>query len=257
MPQPGNCPIDAVQENPNGRRVARPIVGMVIGTHCMGLRRSLRQLAQGPIGPLALFRNAVHRRSRNRVLAGPFQGMHYIHRSYGGALLPKILGCYERELYPVIEQVVRCNHDLLLDIGAAEGYFAVGLARRQQSPVVAFETDPKARELARRFAARNGVAERVDFLGTCTPSVLQTILTAADRPFILCDVEGHEATLLNPKAVPSLLKSSILVEMHEFARPGLTAEFFRRFESTHRIEVIRQEERTAEDFPYDDSWTRL
>ena len=39
---------------------------------------------------------------------------------------------------------------------------------------------------------------------------------------VVCDVEGYEEYLLDPAIVPSLSNATILVEMHDFVRPGVT-----------------------------------
>ena len=79
------------------------------------------------------------KRTNRVVQAGPFQGMRYIGRAFGSVYFPKLLGIYEREIYPYIDRVIPEGHDLLVDIGVAEGYFAVGLALKQPAPVVGFE----------------------------------------------------------------------------------------------------------------------
>ena len=61
--------------------------------------------------------------------------------------IPKLLGVYERELNPYIEQACALNFPLIVDVGAAEGYYAVGMALRNPSArVIAFEMDARARE---------------------------------------------------------------------------------------------------------------
>ena len=62
------------------------------------------------------------------VLNGPFRGMKYLSRAYCSAVLPKLLGTYECELIPAIDRLARSDADRIVDIGAAEGYYAVGLA---------------------------------------------------------------------------------------------------------------------------------
>jgi hypothetical protein len=47
---------------------------------------------------------------------------------------PKFLGTYERELYSVIERAIELAPRYVLNIGCAEGFYAVGLALRLQMP---------------------------------------------------------------------------------------------------------------------------
>src|SRR5262245_41340678 len=65
------------------------------------------------------------------VQRGPFAGMVYPdHAAVGSTLYPKLLGSYERELHQTVDDIVRLGYDTVVDIGAAEGYYAVGLAMK-------------------------------------------------------------------------------------------------------------------------------
>ena len=76
------------------------------------------------------------------VAGGPFQGLRYIRESVGSAWAPKMLGTYEKELWPVVDVLIRRRPRWIVDVGAAEGYYAVGLAMRLgAAQVVAFEAD--------------------------------------------------------------------------------------------------------------------
>lgn len=194
------------------------------------------------------------RRTKRMVRQGPFKGMRYIRRSYGSVYFPKLLGIYEREIYPYLDRVIPRGHDVMVDIGVAEGYFAVGLAMRQPAPVVGFESNPDAARAANDMAELNGVRDRVEIKGLCTPSILQSTLEPAASPFLMCDVDGYETELLSAISVPALKKTTMLVEIHEFARPGVTAELFRRFGGTHAMEVVWQTPRSADDYPFRDGW---
>ena len=66
------------------------------------------------------------------------------------------LGIYERELYPTVEEAIAAKYPLIVDIGAAEGYYAVGMAMRSpQSQVIAYEMDPRGQALLRDMIAIN------------------------------------------------------------------------------------------------------
>ena len=68
------------------------------------------------------------------VQQGPFRGLQYIDNSVGSTLPPKLMGTYERELIWVIDEMISTEPDIIIDIGAAEGYYAVGLAMLYQMP---------------------------------------------------------------------------------------------------------------------------
>ena len=92
--------------------------------------------------PLAYLQRLVAKRTRGRVQAGPFTGqiIAYCDPKYG-MRTPKLLDLYERELHPVVETICRHAPTLILNIGAGDGYYAIGFARRlPASKIIAFES---------------------------------------------------------------------------------------------------------------------
>jgi hypothetical protein len=200
----------------------------------------------------------VVRRTRMRVMRGPFAGMQYIDRAIGSAYMPKLLGSYERELNHCVEAICAREPQLIVDIGTAEGYYAVGLAlRNPQARVIGFEMEAAGREAVAALAAVNGAAGQVEMRGRCEPRDLADALGDAAEPVVVCDVEGHEAVLLDPAAVPALRRAAILVEVHEFECQGITALLQTRFGATHDIEHIWQQQRTRRDYPFTTLGTAL
>ncbi|MCS7063959.1 MAG: hypothetical protein NZM04_07975, partial [Methylacidiphilales bacterium] len=67
--------------------------------------------------------------SGNRVRHGPFAGMVYENDTFCcSAIAPKLLGSYEREIQPWIESLLLDRWEGVVDVGCAEGYYAVGFA---------------------------------------------------------------------------------------------------------------------------------
>jgi hypothetical protein len=186
----------------------------------------------------------------SQILHGPFAGMRYDARAYCSAILPKFLGTYELEIAPAIEAVAAGDCDAIVDIGAAEGYYAVGLALRVPAArLVAFEMYPPARALLGRLARRNGVAERVAIRGECTIEALAEALDGAERPAVVCDCEGAEDVLLDPGRVPALRRAIVLVESHEGMVAGVNDRLRDRFEASHDVTLIPSRPRTVADLP--------
>jgi len=171
--------------------------------------------------------------------------------------IPKLLGIYERELNPYIEQACALNVPLIVDIGAAEGYYAVGMAfRNPQAHVIAFEMQATERSALAEVARLNAITGRLEIRGKCEPEDLERVLADTPRPLVICDAEGYEAMLIDPGAVPSLQRASILVELHEFVEKGISEKIRKRFLTNHKITHIWQQERTPADFPFEDFYTR-
>lgn len=185
-----------------------------------------------------------------RVLAGPFQGMKYVRSSCGSALLPKLLGTYENELHPAIELLCRLDTDVIVDVGAAEGYYVVGMARRVPGArVIGFETNRVGRVLTRRLARVNGVSARVSTRGFCAHAGLREALEGAREPVVICDIEGAELELLDPREVPALRRCKLLVELHEGGQPTERGELYGRFGESHTISFLPLAPRSNADLP--------
>jgi hypothetical protein len=198
------------------------------------LEAQLRQLAKWRSIVLA---NTALARTGGTIPAGPFQDMLYATEASEGGRAPRLLGAYEASLHPIIETVIVRGYPQVLDIGCAEGYYAVGLARRIPGSVVhARDSDPRARALCEELAAANGVATQVRVGPEITHADLA--LCAAARTFVLCDIEGGEGALLDPAAAPALAEADLLVEVHEGMRPGLLAALTARFAPSHRVTRI-------------------
>ena len=59
------------------------------------------------------------------VMQGPLAGMDFLAQSAEGCHIAKLLGCYEQPLQPFIEQAITNAYPTILNIGCAEGYYAV------------------------------------------------------------------------------------------------------------------------------------
>lgn len=223
-----------------------------------GVVAVLRRYVPARYRPIGYLTGLVRQRTGDLVRRGPFAGMRYPDRASNSAYLPKLLGIYERELNGVVEEVCALSPDLIIDVGAAEGYYAVGLARRNPGArVIAFETTRPGRSALERNVRMNEVSSRVRVSGQCQIAELRDALGEGTRAFVVCDVEGDERKLLDPAVVLGLRDAWVLAEMHEFVQPGVTEELRRRFRATHRVEEIRQQPRSGKEFPYRTIWTAL
>ena len=174
--------------------------------------------------------------------------MAYLDEVVWGPIVSRWLGCYEWEVASVVEQIIRSPYSRVLDIGCAEGYYAVGLATRMRSVIVhAFDTSFIARRQIRRMARLNQVQDRVIVHGTCDSSQLNAL--CGPEALVLCDIEGYERILLDPAAAPRLLESDVLVEIHESKlQPPTESLIAGYFASTHDIRALR--------FGSRDSWLK-
>lgn len=186
-----------------------------------------------------------------KVQDGPFRGMCYMCESFGSALLPKLVGSYEAELHPFLEELFsRAEVPTVVDVGCDEGYYAVGLALRlPRASVYAFDINPVAREACRRLCVLNGVQDRVVVEGECTSQWLSEVLRPGS--LLVSDCEGCEFSLLDPVLSPALKSAYVLVELHDFEHMELkiTPTIVSRFRETHHITLTAVRRRDLSDWP--------
>lgn len=170
------------------------------------------------------------------VLHGPFAGLHYpTLESAGSPLFSKLLGSYERELHPWFEAADATGYRSVVDVGCAEGYYAVGLARRwPQATIHAYDIDARARSLCAEMAAANGVAERVKIGAHCDAATLRAIDLPAPS-LIIADCEGYEAELLSEALIGELAQHDFIVELHDYYDVTISTTLKQRFAATHSV----------------------
>lgn len=173
------------------------------------------------------------------VLSGPFAGMEFVEQSTEGCHIPKLLGCYEQQLHPVLMNATQRGYEAILNIGCAEGYYAVGLARlMKDARVVARDTDATALAAVAELARRNKVADRIETGGLFRPE--DFAVWDGQKVLVVCDVEGAELDLLQPDIAPVLAGMDLIVECHESPKRPVLEELARRFAATHQMWRIRQ-----------------
>ncbi|MCB0176400.1 MAG: hypothetical protein KDJ97_38235, partial [Anaerolineae bacterium] len=183
------------------------------------------------------------------VMSGPFKGMKYYNEVVWGSITPKWLGSYEFELHRTILEISNRGYTNFIDIGAAEGYYAVGLASLDPNlRIYTFDTDPYARRLQKKLAHLNG-SKNITIGKYCTYKKINQLATT--KTILICDIEGYEYQLLDPDRAEGLLHCDILVEVHGFT--GLQAAeveriLVQRFKHSHRIQRIASKVRCAKDW---------
>ena len=194
----------------------------------------------------------IFEQTQGRILGGPFRDMRFIPTNILGSYMScKLLGTYERELNPIVEKMIAKGYRTIVNIGAGEGYYGVGLAKRVPGArVICYEIDQRNQEVIREHAELNGVGERVEVHGRCEPAGLSERLSRAEEPIaVVCDVEGYEYDLLDPLSIPQLRNADVLVELHDMFRKGVSKALKNRFAPTHAVTRLHSTRRTRADFP--------
>ncbi|MBI5601492.1 MAG: hypothetical protein HY944_08005 [Gemmatimonadetes bacterium] len=184
--------------------------------------------------------------SHDRVLSGPFAGM----QLPGLPVAPELLGTYERELNAVVHELASRPLRTLVNVGARYGYYAVGMARLMPAVTVkAYEWSDEARAQLASAVSANGVQDRVTVAGYCDSAHLAADLDSGGGVLIVCDIDGGETTLLDPRQVRALTSATILVECHGPAESPTEAVMVHRFLPTHDVRRIGVEARVLSQLP--------
>ncbi len=220
------------------------------------LRALIKGVRRGTL--LAMLRRYINFWRADRVITrrygftlqgGAFAGMNYAMFPPGHHVAAKVLGTYERELGDFLRDVLARPYEVIVNIGSAEGYYTVGLARHYpDAQAYAFDIQPREQAFCAKLAEINGVAARVDVRGLCDTATLEVILGA--HSLIVIDCEGCEFDLLDPDAVPKLRTTDIIAEIHDFGGATRIGDAVRaRFAATHDIAIAESQPRDPNDVP--------
>lgn len=206
------------------------------------LEQSLRALAKWRS---QLIGSTLAAKSGTLIQGGPFEGMAYVAAASEGGIAPRLLGVYETTLHDFFHAAPRQGYDAVLNVGCAEGYYAVGCARLlPEAAVLAWDIDPAARDACRDLARLNGVEGRVDIRQQFEAAHLDKVraelaanLGKNPKGLIVMDCEGAEFGLLDP-CQADFSWVDVVVEVHP--RQGMGVEALaERFAGTHTIEVLQ------------------
>ncbi|MBM3645599.1 MAG: hypothetical protein FJX02_14815 [Alphaproteobacteria bacterium] len=168
-----------------------------------------------------LVQNTLLKHEGTVVRQGPLKGLDFLPHSAEGCHIAKLLGCYEQPLQPHIERAIAANYPTILNIGCAEGYYAVGMARRMPATrVFAFDLNVAAQETCTTLARKNGVSARFEVGALFSPADFAA--HAGGKVLVLCDIKGAERELLDPAQAPALRGMDMIVESHDCLRAGTT-----------------------------------
>ncbi len=155
----------------------------------------------------------------------------------GSVIFPKLLGTYEAELHSELERLITYHPSVVVDIGCAEGYYAVGLALRLPNCIVhAIDIDQASLKQCAEMAKANGVLDRLIFANRCLKSDLSVFENK--NVLVICDCEGYERFLFDDMLASKLKDSALIIETHDFRSPSITRSLRHVFSKTHTLKMI-------------------
>ncbi|GHB17078.1 hypothetical protein GCM10007094_00610 [Pseudovibrio japonicus] len=182
------------------------------------------------------------------VRRGPFEGLKLATSGAwnDGDVLTKVIGSYEQELHPYIIKIVEAHPSAMLNIGASDGFYALGMKRLlPDTRVYAYDIDENSRDVLKACADANGVS--VENLKDFSFSEMAAFEAYDSLAFII-DCEGCEVGV---ETIPSevLGKSTFLIELHEFMIPGIEKRLSDFLSQTHEVTLIEEAPRNTKDYP--------
>ncbi len=191
----------------------------------------------------------VHRLCNGTVLYGPFKGLKIEPNTYWGRLDlgSQCLGLYEKEFLDFLAGIKNKEFSTFIDIGAADGYYAVGmLVSGKVRSVVCFEQSEDGRQTIKRNWESNGTPGHLKVLGEATFDSIEA-LTAEDlrNALVMIDIEGAEFELLNYDVLNKLSDCTLLIEIHNWIDDfnNKYAYLLRRLYKHFEISIIERVDR--------------
>ena len=183
-----------------------------------------------------------------KVQNGPFKGMIYECKLFWGNIYPKLIGSYESELFGIINKLLRYNFDNVINVGCAEGYYAVGFALKSNvEKVIAVDPLKSSRKEVISLSEKNEVEDRIELKIWTSAKRLSDWVK--ERTLIIMDCEGSEVGYLKNHPSTNFHKAYILCEIHDFsAHPNIGIDLINRFEKTHKIKILKQQKRESKQY---------
>ena len=183
------------------------------------------------------------------VKYGPFKGLKLVRETWWGEsdLGSQCLGLYEMEILNFLKEVERDDYKSFIDIGAADGYYAIGmLVSGKVSKCICYEKSESGRRVIMENWKANGslgelkLYPEANFKGISSldPVVL-------NKALVLIDIEGAEFDLLDEMLLYILRKSTLILEIHNWVKnfEDLYVNLLERANKFFDIEVIEHLDR--------------
>ena len=152
-----------------------------------------------------------------KVAYGEFKGMRLNKNNFWSKndLITYILSVYEKHVMNQLIKFSKLNNNVFIDIGAADGYFAVGMAYSKSfKKVYAFEIETLARENLKKNAKDNFCENKIFINKEANFNSLKKIIDTDEISTILIDIEGGEFELLTKDILNLVKKCMVIIELH-------------------------------------------
>jgi hypothetical protein len=193
------------------------------------------------------------------VAYGPFKGMKLNKNVWWSKndRITQTLGVYEEHVLKKMCLFADKGAKKLIDVGAADGYFAVGMAYSKiYSNVVAFEIETEGQNRILENATANKCEDKVLICGEADVDSIAKKITIEDKSTVLIDIEGGEYDLLSEKMLEILSDNYVICELHPWmVKDGHSRQksLLDRASQVFNVELIKRDNYSPNMFPeFDD-----
>ena len=178
------------------------------------------------------------------VVSGVFRGTKCEFTDSGAGIVSKLAGTYELELHPALSEIIDRKPEVVVNIGAAEGFYASALARKlPNSKIIAFEAMDSWHPHLQRNLEINGVKNICDLRGFCSVNDFENVICelGSQSSFVLMDIEGGEFDLITHSIMQKSQHIEFLIEIHDWQSQQKGDDLVALLRKTHEVSIIHQD----------------
>ena len=189
----------------------------------------------------------------NKVYQGIYKDMHISKNIWSeNDLSSKLLGIYEEEVQKEILALQKdslTKKDILINLGSADGYHAIGLLKSKLfESVIVFDKDKESFESFKENLEANNLKSNISYHGEADENFIENLSNLEfDNCFFLIDIEGDEFKILNHNNLNKIKKSNIILEFHE-KFDERDEKFINMLKSIFKIKIFINESKNVNKF---------
>ena len=195
------------------------------------------------------------------VRYGLFKGLKLSPDSSWGAAdrASMLLGLYENEILKSLQKIPD-KYDTLIDLGAADGYYGIGvLVSGKFKKSYCYEMNVASQKIIKKNAELNDVSANVLVRGFANKNFYYDFKNnETDNAVLLVDIEGAEFDLFDEDLFKKFSKSIIFIELHPWIFKKDGYEQLKKLEKDaaqyFKIEKITTKGRDLSEFPELKKW---
>lgn len=176
-----------------------------------------------------------------------------------------LLGTYEAQICAILDGL-KSPRKVLIDIGAADGLYGVGLvAVGAFCRSLCFEANERFRDNLRQAAAAAGVSAQISIHGTAQLDTIQRAVVESGvdpaNAVVICDIEGGEFELFDEALLNFLSGAHVIIETHDFLYKGelspasALADLKQRASAHFNVHEVKDGMRYLRDVPLLEGWS--